>query len=167
MRGCRRNSAAEIRSPGRHMRHMNPPGDPRSYHRWSVWQPMDSLGFAENVSEWKWRDDATDALISNVHCAIVKWGPCLVHFDHLFTGCMVSADYWLADYPEPRRTTQPSTIGGPLGEPGICIFYSTEEDCHTFMTNHVCKMHIELNSSDLNFHGKSPRMFQFHVAWCR
>ena len=42
-----------------------------------------------------------------------------------FIGCMVSADYWLADYPEPRRTTQPSTIGGPLGEPGFCIFCST------------------------------------------
>ena len=92
-------------------RHMNPPGDPRSYHRWSVWRPMDSLGFAENVSEWKWRDDATDALISNVHCALVKCGPRLVHFDQSFIGCMVSADYWLAGYPELRQTTQPSTIG--------------------------------------------------------
>ena len=44
-------SAAEIRSPGRQMRPMNPPGDPRPYHRWSIWRPMDSLGFAENVSE--------------------------------------------------------------------------------------------------------------------
>ena len=35
-------------------------------------------------------------------------------------GCMVSADYWLMDYPELRRTTQPSTI-----EPGFCIFCST------------------------------------------
>ena len=34
---------------GRQMRPMNPPGDPRSYHRWSVWRPMDSLGFAENA----------------------------------------------------------------------------------------------------------------------
>ena len=39
---------------------------------------------------------------------------------------MVSADYWLADYPELRRTTQPSTIGGPLREPVFCIFCSTE-----------------------------------------
>ena len=37
---------------------------------------------------------------------------------------MVSADYWLVDYPELRRTIQPSTIGGPLGEPGFCIFCS-------------------------------------------
>ena len=29
---------------------------------------MDSSGFTENVSEWKWTDNATDALISNVHC---------------------------------------------------------------------------------------------------
>ena len=49
----------------------------------------------------------------------------MVHFDHFLIGCMVSADYWLADYPELRRTTQPSTIGGPLGEPGFCIFCST------------------------------------------
>ena len=27
------------------MRPMNPPGDPRSYHRWSFWWPMDSLRF--------------------------------------------------------------------------------------------------------------------------
>ena len=52
----------------------NPPGDPRSCHRWSDWRPMDSLGFAENVLEWKWRDDSTDSLISNVHSALVKCG---------------------------------------------------------------------------------------------
>ena len=69
------HSAAEIQSPGHQIRPMNPPGDPRSYHRWSVWRPMDSLGFSENVLEWKWRDDSTDALISNVHCALVKFGP--------------------------------------------------------------------------------------------
>ena len=114
---------------GRQMRPMNPPGDPRSYHRWSVWRPMDSLGFAENVSEWKWTDDSTNALISNVHCALVKRGPRLVHFDHFLIGCMVSADYWLADYPELRRSTQPSTIGCPLGKPGFCIF------CSTVLTN--------------------------------
>ena len=42
------------RSPGRQLRPMNPPGDPRSYHRWSVWRPMNSLGFEENISEWKY-----------------------------------------------------------------------------------------------------------------
>ena len=102
------------------MQPMNPAGDPRSYHRWSVWRPMDALGFAENVSEWKWTDDSTDALISNVHDALVKCGPRLVHFDHFFIGCVASADYWFADYPELKRTTQPSTIGGPLGESGFC-----------------------------------------------
>ena len=99
---------AEIRSPDRQMRPMNPSSDPRSYHGWSVWRPMDSLGFAENLSEWKWTDDSTDdALISNVHCALVKCRPRLV------------------DNPELRRTTQPSTMGGPLGEPGFSIFCST------------------------------------------
>ena len=93
---------------GHQMRPMDPPGDPRSYHRWSVWRPVDSLGFAENVLEWKWRDYSIDALISNVRCALVKCRPRLVHFDHFLIGCMVSADYWLADCPELRRATQPS-----------------------------------------------------------
>ena len=68
---------------GRQMRPMNPPGDPRSYHRWSIWRQMYSLGFAENVSEWKSTDDSTDALIWNVHFALVKCGPYLVHFEWL------------------------------------------------------------------------------------
>ena len=63
---------------------MNPPGDPRSYHKWSVWWPMDSLRFAENVSEWKWTDDSTDALISIFHWSLVKCRPRLVHFDHFY-----------------------------------------------------------------------------------
>ena len=53
---------------GRQLRPMNPPGDPRSYHRWSIWRPTDSLGFTENVSEWKWTDDSTDALIKCPFC---------------------------------------------------------------------------------------------------
>ena len=40
----------------------------------------------------------------------IPFGP----FWHFFIGCMVSADHWLADYPELRRTTRPSTIGGPV-----------------------------------------------------
>ena len=36
------------------------------------------------------------------------------------------ADHWLTDHPELRRTTQPSTIGGPLCDPGFCIFRSTD-----------------------------------------
>ena len=77
-------SAAAIWSPGRQSRPMNPPGDPRSYHRWSVWRPMDALGFAKKNWEWKCRDDSTDALISNVNCSLVKCRPRLVHFDHFF-----------------------------------------------------------------------------------
>ena len=87
-------NAAEIRSPGCQMRPINPPGDPRSYHRGSLWRPIDSLGFMKMF--WKNEsvcvcvcvgggggggggDDSIDALISNVHCASVKCGPCLVH----------------------------------------------------------------------------------------
>ena len=51
-----------------------------------MWRPMDSLGFARKF----WNESGEtipDALISNVHCAFVKCGPRLVHFDHFF--------YWL------------------------------------------------------------------------
>ena len=92
-------SAAEIRSPGSQMRPMSPPGDPRPYYRLSVWRPMDSLGFAENVLEWKWRDDSTDALISNVYCALSKYGSRLVHFDHFW---LVAWSQQIIDW----RTTQ-------------------------------------------------------------
>ena len=90
---------------------------------------MDSLGFAENIAEKKWRDDSTDALISDVHSLCISkmrtpFGP----FWPVLISCMVSADYWLADYPELRQTIQPSTIGSPLGEPGFCIFCSTETE---------------------------------------
>ena len=117
-------SAAEIRSPGHQMRPMNPPGYPRSYRRWSIWRPVDSLGFAEDVLEWKRRDDDRCADIKCPLCLSkmrILFGP----FWPFFIVCMVSANYWLADYPEMRQTNQPSTIGGPLGEPGFCIFCST------------------------------------------
>ena len=91
------------------MRPMNPPGDPRSYHKWSVWRPMDSLGFAENVLEWKWRDDSTVALISNVHCALVKCGPRLVHFYHFWLAAWSQQiiDWWTI---VPRTETDHPTI---------------------------------------------------------
>ena len=50
-------SAAEIRSPGRQMRPMNPTGDWRSYHGCSVWRPMNYLCFAKNILEEKWIDN--------------------------------------------------------------------------------------------------------------
>ena len=58
------SSAAEIWSPGRQMRPMNPLGDPRSHHRWSVWRPLNSLGFAENISE---RNRTYDFTVIVVH----------------------------------------------------------------------------------------------------
>ena len=72
---------------------------------------------------------------TNIKCPLclskmrTPFGP----FWPLLIGCLVSADYWLADYPELRRTTQPSTIGGPLGEPGFCIFCSTDNLYHVWM----------------------------------
>ena len=105
------NSAAEIWSLGRQMRPMNPSGDPRSYHRWSVWRPMDALGFAENVLEWKCRDDSTDALISNLHCSLVKCRPRLVHFEYFW---LVAWSQQIIDW----RTTQ-NWDGPPNQQPWV------------------------------------------------
>ena len=104
-------SAAEIWSPGRQMWPMNPPGDPRSYHRWSVWRPMAALGFAENVLEWKGRGDSTDALISNLHCSLVKCGPRLVHFEYFW---LVAWSQQIIDW----RTTQ-NWDGPPNQQPWV------------------------------------------------
>ena len=45
------DSAAEILSPGRHTRPMNPRGDPRSYHGWLDCRAIKSLGLVENIWE--------------------------------------------------------------------------------------------------------------------
>ena len=42
---------------------------------------------------------------------LIKMGIPFGPFWPFLIGCMVSADYWLTDCPELRRTTQPSTIG--------------------------------------------------------
>ena len=63
--------AAETRSHSRQMRPMNPLGDSMSYHGRSVWRPMNSFGFAKNISEWTRTDDSTDALISYVRVATI------------------------------------------------------------------------------------------------
>ena len=102
---------------------------------------MDSSGFAEKVLEWKWTDDCTDALISNFHCALVKCGQRWSILT-IVIGCMVSADYWLVDYSEMRRATQPSIIGGPLGEPGFCIFWQCCQltKNYAYFDNHASNM---------------------------
>ena len=61
--------AAETQSHIRQMWPMNPLGDSRSYHGWSVWRPMNSLGFAKNISEWKLTEASSDALISYARVA--------------------------------------------------------------------------------------------------
>ena len=57
-------------------------------------------------------------VLSKRHTPIGSFWPILIDFT-------VWADYWITDHPELRRTTQASTMGGPLGEPGFCIFRST------------------------------------------
>ena len=56
--------------------------------------------------------------LNKMQTLIGSFWPVLINF-------MVWADYWLVDHPELRWTTQPSTMGDPLGEPGFCIFRST------------------------------------------
>ena len=55
-------------------------------HRWSVWWPMDSLGFTENLLKWKWLDDSEDALIKCPLCLSktrTTFGPFWAFFDWL------------------------------------------------------------------------------------
>ena len=111
---------------------MNPPGDPRSHHRWSVWRPMDSLGFAETISEWNW---TYDSLISCVHfspitccqgpelctCAWVKRRFWLPPFDHF--NWFHALSRLLIDGP-PRTETDHPTInhGWSVVRPKILHF---------------------------------------------
>ena len=118
------NSAAEIWSPGCQMRPMNPQGDPTSCHRWSVWRPMNSLGFAENISEWNWTYYSPDALIS---CVLLYL--CLSKTP-MSTGSLWSYFNWfhglgklLIDRP-PRTSTDHPTInhGWSVGRTRILHF---------------------------------------------
>ena len=114
--------------PGRQMRPMNPQGDPRSYHSWSVWRPMDYLGFCRKCFVMK--VERRFHRCTDIKCPLClsKMQHSLVHFDHFLLVAWSTADYWL--------TTQPSTIGGPLGEPGFCIFCSTAYQGSTLMLVH-------------------------------
>ena len=88
-------------------------------------------------------------------------------------GCMVSADYWLADYPELRRATKPSTIGGPLGEPGFCIFCSTawQWSSHSVtLSHHNIHSHIPIKFYQFNAQSVhlshiqySSNIFAYHI----
>ena len=103
----RETSAAEIRSSGRQMRPMNPRDYPRSYHS------LVTNGFFRFCSKcFGMKVVRRFHRCTNIKCPLclsklpTPFGP----FYHFFIGCMVSADHWLADYPELRRTTQPSVV---------------------------------------------------------
>ena len=84
-------------------------------------------------------------------------------------GCMVSADYWLADYPELRRATKPSTIGGPLGEPGFCIFCSTawQWSSHSVtLSHHNIHSHIPIKFYQFNAQSVHLSHIQFQQYLC-
>ena len=61
---------------------------------------------------------------------------------------MLWADYWLTDQPELRRTTQPSTMGGPLCDPGFCILRSTV--ITTGGTPHLCNRGSSMRVNSLH-----------------
>ena len=142
---------------------MNPPGDPRSHHRWSVWRQMNSLGFAENISKWNWIYDSTDSLISCVrlHSCLGKTRTSIGSFWPFLIDFMVWADYWSTDHPELRRATQPSTTGGPLDEPGFCIFRSTVRDARAVMYVGIANLRWQGKRSR---HSRRMRNPQFYVS---
>ena len=43
----------------------------------------------------------------------------------------------MTDHPELRRTTQPSIMGGPLGDPGFCFFRSTVSHISVYITYQI------------------------------
>ena len=57
-------------------------------------------------------------------CVWVKREYRLARFDQFFNW-FYGLSILLTDHPELRRTTQPSIMGGPLGDPGFCFFSST------------------------------------------
>ena len=75
---------------------------------------------------------------------------------------MVSADYWLADYPELRQTTQPTTMGGPLGEPVFCIFCSTVNLLNTIAADALVPS-ITRSSEAMNLTLYDKTGFQLHA----
>ena len=57
-------------------------------------------------------------------CVWIKREYRLARFDQFFNW-FYGLSILLTDHPELRRTTQPSIMGGPLGDPGFCFFSST------------------------------------------
>ena len=71
------------------------------------------------VTQWQISCVRLYLCLNKTRTSIGSFWPFLIDF-------VVWDDYWLTDHPELRRTTQPSRMGGPLGEPRFCIFRSTE-----------------------------------------
>ena len=64
--------------------------------------------------------------ISICTCVWIKREYRLAHF-YQFFNWFHGLNILLTDHPELRRITQPSIMGGPLGDPGFCLFRSTVE----------------------------------------
>ena len=103
---------------------------------------------------------------SRLFLTVLKCRPRLVHFEYFWLVAWAetmrpikniqngpNADYWLADYPELTRSTQPTTMGGPLGEPGFCIFCSTD------------RVHVVSQTTHLLLRSGSPRGYPAYWLW--
>ena len=67
----------------------------------------------------------------------------------------------LTNHPELRRTTQPSNVGGLLGNLGFCVFHSTAYHFHVMIRNvntyYVCPIfNIILHQKELNWKSNVP-----------
>ena len=89
----------------------------------------------------------------------------LAHFDQFFNW-FHGLSILLTDHPELRQTTQPSIMGGPLGDPGFCFFRSTDGPKH----HYTCRssdnwVEIEVNSRHCeNFSSFTrPKMYFWHI----
>ena len=99
-------------------------------------------------------------------CVWIKREYRLAHFDQFFNW-FHGLSILLTDHPQLRRTTQPSIMGGPLGDPRFCFFRSTDGPKH----HYTCRssdnwVEIEVNSRHCeNFSSFTrPKMHLWHIS---
>ena len=113
--------AAETRSHRRKMRHMNPLGDSMSYHGWSVWRLMNSLGFPK---KYFWMNaDRRFHKCTDIICSCGKYTYNIANIAYNIEIVFVQGIAWCRtnDKPlfKPIVTPQIASFMGPIwGPPG-------------------------------------------------
>ena len=90
----------------------------------------------------------------------------LARFDQFFNW-FYGISILLTDHPELRGTTQPSIMGGPLGDPGFCFFRSTVNDnLNSQKTPHTSPVWVRYGVSIVNTWVKTDHVLMaLHCTW--